>query len=745
MLWNSSLLKNTVVATTLSWALSSFAVLLVGCSGGPLHQSHFERLRLEKDLIATNDEFTLQLFPQDVMQGPFPSEFAAKKPDNSLRVFILGSGVIGGWPDPAFSVWRMLQLMLQDMYPKIAIEFINTAKSPYHAEAARRIGLEALDLEPDLLIVCVGNDDVIATLGQAPDDGDASTGEVRTVFDMLRQSQARHDDPRLDVVYRGFESSLGELVHTAERSACPIVLCTVPSNVRDLAPLASEHRPDLTADQLVTWEQHFADAQQQKAQGEFSQAIGKAELAAEIDDSYAGLQFVMAQCLEAMAQYEQAQEHYRRARDYDTYRVRCDSTINGLIRSISEEAGEARLVDAVELLSEGSPVGVPPGRLFYDHSHLSFEGNWQFAAALYPVVCETLKLPGQGGLPLPLDECRQRLGYTAYDEERHLFTVADLLGAAGDFMANEELGMVYGALIDRINRLRQETTYATLEESLAAYEYRKRVNMFGYAEHIDLIELLVRMGNRDAALAEAWTLRRAYPRVNETRRIVASVLMARGEFVEAAPLLRSYLDNRPHHTIVYRDYIEALEKSGAYEEASMACGDFEQYLRPWPELKPVMAVVQGNLASEMGNPGQAKTQFLRAISLEPNRTASFISLNDLLEEHATLDERIAQWHALSVEYPEAAYPCYAYGKALAERGDLAEGVSALERACALDPRAATPRKALGLTLRRLGRLEPALEYLEGYAADFPDDEEVTAAIAELKSHPILGEPAGASQ
>ena len=164
-------------------------------------------------------------------------------------------------------------------------------------------------------------------------------------------------------------------------------------NLRDCSPFASTHKAGLDDSQLSAWEQAFEAGIERAEAGDHAQAIEHFLAAAAIDDSYAELQFRLGQSYLAERQEPPARQAFMAARDLDALRFRADSRINQIIRDVADEQGtDVHFVDAEKALNDSasSIAHLPGSALFYEHVHLTFEGNYEVARAMFPVVVDRL-------------------------------------------------------------------------------------------------------------------------------------------------------------------------------------------------------------------------------------------------------------------------------------------------------------------------------------------------------------------
>ena len=119
--------------------------------------------------------------------------------------------------------------------------------------------------------------------------------------------------------------------------------------------------------------------------GDYADALKAYTSASQIDDQFAELQFRMARCYWAMGDYDDAKEHYIRARDLDTLRFRADSRINEIIRQRRNFLGaKCRSFSMHNPYLRQKAITVLLGsELLYDHVHLTPPGNYILALAAY--------------------------------------------------------------------------------------------------------------------------------------------------------------------------------------------------------------------------------------------------------------------------------------------------------------------------------------------------------------------------
>jgi tetratricopeptide (TPR) repeat protein len=245
---------------------------------------------------------------------------------------------------------------------------------------------------------------------------------------MFLDKQVPARSPLMAHVYANFESNLRDTIAIARGSGARVIVATVATNLKDCAPFASLHREDLGQDALRSWSVLVQQGSDLETARSYAEALKAYLSAAQIDDQYAELEFRIARCLWMLGDYRAAREHFLRSRDLDTLRFRADSKINDINRSVAASSPGVELVDADEIFAKESPNGIVGSELVYEHVHMTPEGNYLLARAMFLQIAS--KLPAETGQPPALQEgdvsshissqaeCEQLLAFTPHDRLR---------------------------------------------------------------------------------------------------------------------------------------------------------------------------------------------------------------------------------------------------------------------------------------------------------------------------------------
>lgn len=334
-----------------------------------------------------NQVFGYRFFAPAVTRTPPPILVPATKSTNEFRVVVLGESAAMGEPEPAFGPVRMLELMLQQRHPDRKITVVNAAMTAINSYVIADISTELGKLQPDAVILYIGNNEVVGPMGPATvftpasgshalnrwrvklsrwrvasaarqawhawKGGDADIWEGMAMFDRQR-AQVPRDDPRLPGVYRALAANLNEILEQIHKVNAHAILCTVAVNLADQAPLDGQPFP----------------------------------ATASLDE-------------------------YKDLRDADALRFRADRGINNAIRQVVRTHPGVRLVDIEQLLEQSGP----PGRnYFLDHVHFNLNGSYLVANRWLDTVEQILRPGITDAAAITLDRLKELMMWNPHQE-----------------------------------------------------------------------------------------------------------------------------------------------------------------------------------------------------------------------------------------------------------------------------------------------------------------------------------------
>jgi tetratricopeptide (TPR) repeat protein len=329
-----------------------------------------------------------------------------KKPADTIRIFCLGSSACAGWPHPAterFSAY--LQQALETACPSKKVEVVNAAAHGFAAYRTRRVLDEVLRMEPDAVIVWEGNNEFLEERNYDPPSklvGDL-TRHLRTIqwlrtrltsrtemsgdkFKDIAQTfwkkthqqslRLREDPVQFAQVKEHFHESFRHMISQSQHYKVPILLCTVPVNMRDWQPTVSHHR--LGGEQREQWQKLYNHGRRCLLEGNnYQDGIQAMRQAIGLESEHAESYFWLGRLLEVNGQKAAAWEAFSKARDLDCNPFRAISSFNEIIRTLAKgnDGKGVYLLDLERLFTDASQHAAPGFDLFLDYVHPTKPAN----------------------------------------------------------------------------------------------------------------------------------------------------------------------------------------------------------------------------------------------------------------------------------------------------------------------------------------------------------------------------------
>jgi tetratricopeptide (TPR) repeat protein len=400
----------------------------------------FEKVRHNgESYFTTNPDFARLFLERANVPSPPPIWVAAKKPEGVRRVVLLGESAAAGFPMTDYHLGRLVQARWNARFPNERIEVINLSMVAVNSHALREFAREAMALDPDMIVLYAGHNEVIGPFGPAAKFGPPAsspalsrlslavrrthTGRAVESFlalfanksgppqqwrglDEFHGVSVANDDPALAAMLANTEANFRDIVRRAQKSDAKVLFVIPAINLEDWPPVGSEPSDAGGVD-----------------------AVFAAQDAGGISGfRSAALVYEAARKREAGADLARAWPLYRRAADLDTQRFRADSHVRDLQRRIASDSGPSvAAVDADRWLHEQNPSFKTDRDFFLEHVHLTFAGRAAVAeltvdgmAALWGIAprdeSEQSVTAWWQKFPEAEKEARRDTFFTGYDE-----------------------------------------------------------------------------------------------------------------------------------------------------------------------------------------------------------------------------------------------------------------------------------------------------------------------------------------
>ncbi|MGE3311395.1 MAG: tetratricopeptide repeat protein [Limisphaerales bacterium] len=676
-----------------------------------------------------NPSFGRRFFPSGLLRVPPPIRVTVAKPPGTIRVLVFGESAAMGDPKPAFGVGRYLEVLLRERYPAARFEVIPVAMTAINSHALVAMARESTALKADFWIVYAGNNEMLGPfgagtalggsswsvnwvrwvlvakatrLGQAVESlagrlWDSPTGSSR--WEGIKVLAAEHvtgDSPLRTRVYDSFERNLGDVVRIGTASGARVLLSTVAVNLGDSGPFGSVFRPGVDPDRMAEVTRTLESARRSMTEPPRILDTAAARSAASVDPTHAGAQYLLGLALREESQGPPVLEAFGRARDLDTIPLRTDSRLNGITRRVAAARG-CVLVDAEAGLARIANRGVPGREFFYEHVHLTPEGNHRlaelFGEGLSGLLPDSARAGAAGGWASP-ETCATRLALTPWAR-----------GASAELMLRRTLDAPF------TNRLDQELQVEHLaqEISLQRRSQTPQAARFVAGVFTDAI----------AAAPEDPYLRRTY----------AEFLESTGDLKEAIAQWRQVVAWLPHHPFAYLQAGSLLRRVGEIE-ASRPLVEKAVAMQPdWVEARLELSEVLLSLK----RPREAIAACEAALRLQPEHARAHLRLADAQAADGQREKAILNLEAAIRLDPRLWEARYLLGVELALAGQIAPAREQFEAVVRLKPDHARGQFNLGIALARQGSWPEAARHLAEALRLDPRNQSAREALAQVEA------------
>lgn len=374
------------------------------------------------------------------------------------RMFLLGASFAQGTPydccdsegrESFGGIATWLRAQYKHLFPSQQAEVINVAAGGTSSHRVVSIAQSVSRFEPDALVVASCNNEGVLSPGTVAEQLH-KLGGYRALAKILAPTPdpadrhyftPQHADA--DVVRKQFRSNLEEVVELTRKQGIPLLLATLPVNLRyrgfEPGPVIDDQRyasvtgpcasaveafhsgrleqglqylkkcdglPDIQswiglaalrmgrfdegrAELEKLWGPCLADGVTRYFSGDYEQAISGL---VQCEDASEALRWIGLSRFE-LGQSEAAKADLEQATELNP-RNRCRPSFNAIIRELAEGSDHVHLVDLESAAEQASPQGIPGQELFVDYCHMNWRGYGLMAEALRVALNESGVGPG---------------------------------------------------------------------------------------------------------------------------------------------------------------------------------------------------------------------------------------------------------------------------------------------------------------------------------------------------------------
>ena len=661
-----------------------------------------------RDAYVTNPRFGWRFFPPAMARTPVVCELPAEKTEGTYRIFVLGGSAAQGDPAPAFGFGRMLAAMLQEQFPRTRFEVINAAMVAINSHVVLPIARDCTRHQPDLFVVYMGNNEVVGPYGSGTVFSGFSphlslirtsiflrstrTGQLihKTLgahdvptewasISMFLEHRVALDDPKMEKVYSHFRTNLTDVCDAACGSGAKIIVCTVATNLKDSAPFASLHRPDLTEPDREKWERICDAAVASAEAGRHADAVERFLEAAKIDDRMAELHFRLGRCQLVLERFDEARRRFTLARDLDALRLRADTRINQAIREVTSEYAHegVYLVDAQRTFeqSEQTQHRIPGQELFFEYVHMNPAGNYLLAKAVFEQIVallpQSVRHGAQAVAAPSRDRCFELIALTDSDRYQMQHEISEGLRVAP-----------FSSQLDAAQRqLRQEKLLAELRAAGTSPHALRKARQW-YAAAIERT-----------------------PDDPQLRREFAQFLRRHGDYEAAQRQWRTLLKRFPYVAVWHLEFGKFLKDQGKLSEAIT---EFRETMRLDPSLAGLAYVDMCSALEKEGSPAEAERVHREALAFDSKLAPVHNGLGVILYQQVRIEEAIQHFHQALKINPDLPVPRVNLAIIFKEQGNLPKAIKNYRQLLQIEPDNVAARHDLGLLLATVGETSEAV-------------------------------------
>ena len=375
---------------------------------------------VEEALFAEADGRTVTTaYAQESM---VPSSFATDKGDG-WRTFLLGGSFAMGTPyshqedgretpGGIASFWRA---GMRARYPGRGIDVINLGAGGEDSHRVKRIVEEALRQDPDVLVIASCNNEGNASPG-AMREYLHTLGGYRLMTKLLAPTESLEGRETHTVqqsvvtdLRDQFQGNVEQMVIAAEEAGVPLLLATLPANLRYTGYSMSPFADGADITRAITREEPSACVLAGRTLHEEGEHAAAIEVLAGCDDVGEALRWIgLAQL--GLGDVDAAKASLKQSVEL-LPRNRCRPSFNAILREMAAAHAHVHLLDLEAAAERAADDGVPGYDLFLDFCHMNWRGYALMASEIIATLEAAGLMPPGGSEPGPsIEALGEQLG-----------------------------------------------------------------------------------------------------------------------------------------------------------------------------------------------------------------------------------------------------------------------------------------------------------------------------------------------
>lgn len=373
--------------------------------------------------------------------APANDIFLKDKPENTFRIFVMGSSTVFGFPyERNLMFSRIMHKRLEDAYPDKKIEVVNTSITAINSFTLLDFTGEILKYNPDAILIYAGHNEFYGAFGIGSNETmSRNRGLTRLhialmdlkIYQMIRNiiakvSQKIASGKKVEVHGTLMKRMVGNPDILFGSDEYNTAMERYKQNMSDILKIAANKNVPVFLSELVcniNGMQPFNSIKTDKLEG-----------AADV--------YKKAQLAEQNGNFDAALELYYNAKDLDCIRFRASEDINRIVNELAAEYKVFK-IPMLSFFQNKSPNKLIGNNLMTEHVHPNIDGNFLMAEAFYSEITKSGIIGKQDeNIEFAKEYFKKNWGYTALDSLLGHHRI-QLLKGFWPFVQDESNGAAY--------------------------------------------------------------------------------------------------------------------------------------------------------------------------------------------------------------------------------------------------------------------------------------------------------------